>query len=518
MATPSEKLADSLEALRKLQTSGNIAVRSRDLTRTHRERLIKNGFLEEVIQGWYLPSRPDETAGESTAWYASFWLFCSAYLNELKEEDWCLSPEQSIALHVENLTVPAQLLVRSQKARNNIIPLPHDTSLLDVRARLPEAKYQAEKHGMRVFSLPASLISCSEKSFAQNPTDMRAALSMIRDASEILEPLLEGGHSIIAGRLAGAFRNIGRDEVANEIAGVMQAADYKVREIDPFTTPSPFQLTERVQSPYVNRIRLMWDAMRETVIANFPQQPNRSLGIEAYLKQVEEAYVTDAYHSLSIEGYRVTLELIERVRSGDWNPDKKPNDRENLNALAARGYWQAYQVVKESLTSILDGKNAGEVLRTDHRDWYREMFAPGVAVGIHKPADLAGYRRSLVFIRRSKHVPPSFEAVPDAMPVLFDLLSAEGNAAVRVVLGHFFFVYIHPYMDGNGRMGRFLMNAMLASGDYPWTVVPLAKRTEYMEALEQASVEQDIEPFTRLLGELVEAGLRGEALAREPNL
>jgi len=62
------------------------------------------------------------------------------------------------------------------------------------------------------------------------------------------------------------------------------------------------------------------------------------------------------------------------------------------------------------------------------------------------------------------------------------------------------------------------MNAMLASGGYPWTVVPLAKRTEYMEALEQASVEQNIEPFTRLLGELVEAGLRGEALAREPNL
>jgi len=144
------------------------------------------------------------------------------------------------------------------------------------------------------------------------------------------------------------------------------------------------------------------------------------------------------------------------------------------------------------------------------------MFTPGVAAGIHKPADLASYRRSLVFIRRSKHVPPNFEAVPDAMPVLFDLLSNEENAAVRVVLGHFFFVYIHPYMDGNGRMGRFLMNAMLASRGYPWTVVPLEKRAAYMEALEQASVEQNIEPFARLLGELVGAGLRGEALAKGP--
>jgi len=389
------------------------------------------------------------------------------------------------------LVVLLSLFECTQKRR--LVFVSGAVNCLTCRARLPETKYQAEKHGMRVFSLPAALVSCSEKSFAQNPTDLRAALSMIRDASEILEPLLEGGHSIIAGRLAGAFRNIGRDEVANEIAGVMQAADYKVHEVDPFTALSPFQLTERVQSPYVSRIRLMWEAMRETVIANFPQQPSHSLGLEAYLKQVEDVYVTDAYHSLSIEGYRVTLELIERVRSGDWSPDKKPDDKANLNALAARGYWQAYQVVRDSLTSILHGKNAGEVLRIDHRDWYREMFAPGVAVGIHKPADLAGYRRGLVFIRRSKHVPPSFEAVPDAMPVLFDLLSAEENAAVRAVLGHFFFVYIHPYMDGNGRMGRFLMNAMLASGGYPWTVVPLAKRIEYMAAL-------------------VEAGLRGKAI------
>lgn len=49
------------------------------------------------------------------------------------------------------------------------------------------------------------------------------------------------------------------------------------------------------------------------------------------------------------------------------------------------------------------------------------------------------------------------------MPVLFDLLKNESHPAVRAVLGHFFFVFIHPYMDGNGRMGRFILNDMLAS-------------------------------------------------------
>ena len=93
------------------------------------------------------------------------------------------------------------------------------------------------------------------------------------------------------------------------------------------------------------------------------------------------------------------------------------------------------------------------------------------------------------------------------MPVFFDLLREETDPAVRVVLGHFIFVYIHPYMDGNGRMGRFLMNAMLAGGGYPWTVIPVERRDEYMQALEQASVHQNIEPLTELLASLVDKAL-----------
>ena len=68
------------------------------------------------------------------------------------------------------------------------------------------------------------------------------------------------------------------------------------------------------------------------------------------------------------------------------------------------------------------------------------------------------------------------------------------------------FVFIHPYMDGNGRLARFLMNAMLASGGYPWTVIPLTRRTEYMQSLEAASVNGDIVPFARFLASLVEVG------------
>lgn len=133
------------------------------------------------------------------------------------------------------------------------------------------------------------------------------------------------------------------------------------------------------------------------------------------------------------------------------------------------------------------------------------MFAPCVTAGIITPAALAGYRNAPVYIRNSMHVPPNVEAVRDLMPALCDLLCEETHPTVRVVLGHFFFVYIHPYMDGNGRMGRFLMNLMLAAGGYPWVVVPVEKRADYMHALEAASVKRDIMPFCQFLGSLINA-------------
>lgn len=519
MASPSEKLAQSLDVLHRLEdASGAGAIRAKDMTRTHRERLLANGFLQEVIKGWYIPSRPDEVKGESTAWYASFWRFCAVYLEARFRKNWCLSPEQSLSLHGGNWTVPRQLVVRSPRARNKVTKLPHGTSLLDLRAALPAATDKEEKEGLPIFSIESALIECSPQYFSSHSTDVRAVLAMIRDASGLLAKLLEGGHSTIAGRLAGAFRNAGRDRVADEISKTMSAAGYDVRETDPFMDRPSLVLPARETSPYVNRIRLLWQKMREPVTKCFPKAPGLPRNVGAYMKRVDEAYVTDAYHSLSIEGYRVTPELIERVRSGGWNPEANEQDREQRSAMAARGYWQAYQAVQKSIGRILKGENPGLVAEEDHRTWYREMFAPSVTAGLLKPADLAGYRNGQVYIRQSMHVPLNREAVRDAMPAFFGLLHEEKDPAVRVVLGHFVFVYIHPYMDGNGRMARFLMNLMMASGGYPWTVIPVGNRKTYMETLEKASVGEDIGPFVDFLSGLLRKGLAGEPLPAIPRV
>jgi Fic family protein len=248
---------------------------------------------------------------------------------------------------------------------------------------------------------------------------------------------------------------------------------------------------------------MSWISMREEVLKHFPAAPGLTNNVASSLQQIESIYTADAYNSLSIEGYQVTAELIERVRSEAWRPDTIKSDHDHRNALAARGYWQAFQAVKQSIEKVLRHENSGTVADRDHGVWYRELFGPSVTAGILEASNLAGYRNGPVYIRRSMHVPPPPQAVRELLPAFFELLRQETEPAVRVVLGHFVFVYIHPYFDGNGRMGRFLMNLMMAAGGYPWTIVPLERRADYMAALEAASVERDIKPFTQFLAELI---------------
>ncbi|MGP8215253.1 MAG: Fic family protein [Bacteroidia bacterium] len=512
MAKPGEKLAQSLEVLRKLQDKGLSAIKASELSRVHKDRLLKNGFIKEIVRGWYILTPSHEQTGDSTSWYASYWHFCSRYLAERYKKSYCISADQSLQIHAGNLSVPQQLIIRSTKGANKVTELPYGTSLFPMQSSLPEEAEIIEKNGVRMLTLPSSLIHCSLAMFTKNSIDVRTALAQIKDSSDISGLLLDGGHTVVAGRLAGAFRNIGLVRIADDIVKTMKTAGYDVRESDPFKDRSQVVLSTRAVSPYVNRIQLMWEEMRKTVIQHFPEAPGIPNDHKKYMKLVEEIYVTDAYNSLSIEKYRVTPELIERVKRSMWNL-KNEEDKKHKDAMAAKGYWQATQKVRESIKKILDKQNPGKVADDDHGEWYRELFAPSVVAGLLKPSDLAGYRNNQVFIGQSKHVPLNKDAVRDAMPVLFDMLKDEPEASVRAVMGHFVFVFIHPYMDGNGRMGRFLMNVMLASGGYPWTVIPVKERNTYMNALEKASVEQNIKPFAEFITYLVRNGLKGTPVA-----
>jgi hypothetical protein len=466
-----------------------------------------------VYSGWFIISSPENKEGDSTSWYSSYWKFCAQYLNYKYKNQWCMSAEQSLMIHAGNWTVPKQLIIKSPKANNFKTDLPFDTSLFHMKSKLPLKSEVEVLDGLNVLSLSSALVNASSNTYLQNATDMRTALSLVKTSADILSILLTGGQSIIARRLAGAFRNIKKDKIADDIVKTMQSVGYDVRELDPFNDHLNISFSSKDASPYANRIKIMWSDFRKVIIEKFPAAPGVPKNIEKFISSVKEIYVTDAYHSLSIERYQVTPELIDRVRNGSWNAKANDGDSKQRDAMAAKGYWDAFQMVEKSIRKVLTGDNAGEVLDNDHGDWYRALFGPSVVSGLLKPADLAGYRNHQVYITNSMHVPLNSEAVRDAMPVLMGLLAEESEASVKAVLGHFIFVFIHPYMDGNGRMGRFIMNLMLASGGYPWTVIPVQQRSKYMKTLEEASVHLNILPFVEFLSHLVNESMQGKPVA-----
>jgi len=504
MPTPNEKLAESMAELERLQVGGRRAFRSHELSRVHRERLLHAGYLQQVVRGWLISSGPGSAQGESTPWFASFWEFCARYCEARFSKDWHLSPEQSLLISAENTVIPRQVIIYSPKGANNTTTLLFGTSLYDLKeSQPPPSGDLIVKDGLRLFATEPALIKVPQAFFAAKPVEAHVALASVREPSALLRRLLDGGNSVVAGRLVGAFRRVGRADTAEEIRAAMTGAGYSVRESDPFVPGQEIGKLTLAAAPIVGRIQSMWGSMRGTVLSAFPPAPGLPADGTAYLHLVDEIYQSDAYHSLSIEGYRVTPDLIERVRSGNWRPESNQADQKSGDALAARGYWQAFRIVKRAVEKIITGANPGTLVRSAHREWYRELFQPSAAAGLIPAAALAGYRNDFVFLRTSRYVPPRWEAVRDAMPALFDLLESEREPAVRAVLGHWLIGYIHPYMDGNGRIARFLMNAMLASGGYPWTVVRVEDRTRYLHALDRASIDLDIGPFAAFLAERV---------------
>ncbi|ASL45030.1 hypothetical protein bAD24_I16250 [Burkholderia sp. AD24] len=93
------------------------------------------------------------------------------------------------------------------------------------------------------------------------------------DLTDLISALLAGGHSVIAGRMAGAPRAVGRDDDASQLVATLKAADCVVSESNPFEQSSVAIPGRRNESPYLQRIEAMRAAMRNAVVDRFADIP-----------------------------------------------------------------------------------------------------------------------------------------------------------------------------------------------------------------------------------------------------
>ena len=135
--------------------------------------------------------------------------------------------------------------------------------------------------------------------------------------------------------------------------------------------------------------------------------------------------------------------------------------------------------------------------------------------------DWAGrFRNNKVYISGATHVPPSPHNVFDEMNIFIDKIKQEFSLmhpVVRAAMVHAELVKIHPFVDGNGRTARLIMNLELMKSGYPIVIIELEDKRRYCEILDIGCVTSDYSKFIEFVAEKTTKSLNIYLLAHRAN-
>lgn len=306
---------------------------------------------------------------------------------------------------------------------------------------------------------------------------------------------------VVASRLAALAEQAGNTRLAEQVQAVVRDQGHDLAppsKIGRLILPPTYREGTPAASPYVGR----FVAQLTTYAHNFRRAKvgtamRSPLTREEVVAAARTAKRDDIYHSTTIEGYRVTPAEVDAVLSGKPVAGRTADEVERL--LALQGYALAFDETLRRLPTTIGRIDITEELILD---LYTELWAPSIEAGILRAADLRGWRTRPAFLRGSRYVPPGPDKVPALVRTLREQIAAlELTPVQRAALVHWGFETIHPFPDGNGRVGRLLLNLVLGAEGFPWVTIRAEERDSYFRALEQGQVNGDILPWGRFLAE-----------------
>jgi Fic family protein len=124
------------------------------------------------------------------------------------------------------------------------------------------------------------------------------------------------------------------------------------------------------------------------------------------------------------------------------------------------------------------------------------------------PQNAGFYRRAAVRISGTDYSPPNAAKVPMLMQEVYFMLNTKGGEPIEMAaMIHQKFVDIHPFIDGNGRTARLLLNLYLMRNGYPPVIMLRAERKKYIRTIMKARMENDITSFSNFVAKAVERSL-----------
>lgn len=205
-----------------------------------------------------------------------------------------------------------------------------------------------------------------------------------------------------------------------------------------------------------------------------------------------EAFITLFTHdSTSIEGNTLTLQETGSLLFDDATPTGKA--MREINEVI--GHKNAFDFMLE-----YDGDITRKFILELHSLTMRD------AVDEKYKNQVGSYRKVQVFIRGVNWTPPSPEDVPNDMKDLLIWYSKNKDKVhplVTAIYFHIGFEIVHPFIDGNGRVGRLLLNFILHKNGYPMVNIPNKEKNRYYKALQEAQMKGNLRPFIDMVLELM---------------
>ncbi|XP_035022017.1 protein adenylyltransferase FICD [Hippoglossus stenolepis] len=216
-------------------------------------------------------------------------------------------------------------------------------------------------------------------------------------------------------------------------------------------------------------------------------------GNSALRRVMEETYYHHIYHTVAIEGSTLTLSEIRHILETRYAVPGKSLQEQN----EAIGVDAAMKYMNTTLLS-----RSGAITVSDILDIHRRVL------GYVDPVEGGRLRTSQVFV--GHHIPPHPQDLQRHMQELVQWLNSDEALQLHPVecaaLAHYKLVYVHPFIDGNGRTSRLLMNLVLMQARYPPITIRKEQRAEYYAALDTAN-EGDVRPFIRFIAKCTEITL-----------
>ncbi len=479
--------------------------------------LHDEGLVAETPGGWAWVALGPETLDGEEALRHNYWRLARVAVDEYRPAE--ISRISAVRLSVGDTTIPRTLCVRhAASASKHTLPvfdefgiqLVPDEAVADRNSAAGRSAAPAQAGGVElpISSAERTLVSLTVGD-VRNHRDL--VLAWLRSLV-VPQPALEAAYTanprhVLMARMGHLSADVGNHRLADQIERMLSAhhRHHVSRTItgvgDEIVVP-PY-ITERPSTRDPGLDRLQARISRAAVVVDASVS-----GVERMLSPMDEAGVIriaraakleDTYHSTTIEGYRITKEEVRAVIDGVPYEGRTPDEVTRLMAL--RGYSRAFD---RTLALIHEAfaRGAPQLSEDMIFDLYLELWGPSIDAGIVDVADMRGWRQTPVFIRRSHHVPPAPEKVSRYMAQVIDQIGGLSVGPItRAILTHWGFVHIHPFMDGNGRLARLLMNYILAGSGLPWTTIRAEERSDYFRALERAHFQDDLAPLAEFLRE-----------------